>query len=89
MNQAVINIKIDQKVKTQAQKVAADLGLSLSSLLNAYLRQVIRTKEVSFRLEEKPSARLIKSIEEAEKGIKAGKLKAYSSIEEIRKEMER
>ena len=89
MNQAVINIKIDQKIKIQAQKVAADLGLSLSSLLNAYLRQVVRTREVSFRLEEKPSARLIKSIEEAEKERKKGRLKVYSSIEEIKKEMEK
>ena len=40
-------------------------------------------------LEEKPSARLISSIEKAEKEIKKGKLKAYSSIEEIRKEMEK
>jgi len=90
MNQAVINVKIDPKVKIQAQKVAADLGLSLSGLLNAYLRNVIRTKEVCFSLNkpEIPSARLIRSIKKAEEEIKNGDYYSYSSVEEMKRAIE-
>lgn len=51
MNTAVINIKTDPKVKVEAQKVAADLGLSLSTVLNKYLKEFVRTKSVHFHAE--------------------------------------
>ena len=42
----IINIKADKKVKEQAQQVARELGLPLSTVINAYLMQFIRNKEV-------------------------------------------
>ncbi len=44
----MINIKADKDIKKKAQKVARDLGLPLSTVINAYLREFIRTKEVHF-----------------------------------------
>ena len=52
MNTAVINIKTNAKVKSQAQKIASDLGFSLSSLINGYLNQLIKTKTIHFSLTE-------------------------------------
>ncbi len=72
MQTAVINIKTEPKVKKQAQEVAKNLGFSLSSLIDGYLRNLIRTKEVHFRLEEKPSAYLRSVIKEARKNYKKG-----------------
>jgi addiction module RelB/DinJ family antitoxin len=46
----MINIKADREVKIKAQKVAADLGMPLSTVINAYLREFIRTKSVHFSL---------------------------------------
>lgn len=74
MNTAVINIKTDKNLKKQAQSIAYDLGLSLSSLINAYLKQLVRTRRVEFDLDEEPSERLIKSIKQAEKNWKEGKV---------------
>lgn len=42
----VINIKADREVKKNAQKLAEELGLSLSDVMNAALRNFIRTREV-------------------------------------------
>jgi len=53
MNNAIINIRIDKEVKEKAQKLAQALGFPLSTILNAYLNQFIRTKEVHFYLEGK------------------------------------
>lgn len=66
MNSTILNIKTDPKVKDQAKKVASNLGLSLSGVLNAYLRQFIRTRSVYFSLnEEKPSPYLLAAIKES------------------------
>ncbi len=48
MSKTVIYIKADKEVKTNAQKIARELGLSLSDVLNASLRNFIRTREVRF-----------------------------------------
>lgn len=44
----VINIKTDKEVKENAQKIASDLGLSLSAIINASLRQLIRSRGAYF-----------------------------------------
>jgi DNA-damage-inducible protein J len=66
MNSTVINIKTDIKIKKEAQKITADLGLSLSSAINGFLRQLIRNKTVVFTLKENmPSDYLLTSIKES------------------------
>lgn len=46
----MINIKAERSVKIQAQKVARELGVPLSLVINNYLRDFIRDKEVHFSL---------------------------------------
>lgn len=73
MNTAVINIKTNPETKIQAKKVADELGLSLSSILNAFLKQLIKTKTVTFSTHgEEPSAHLKSLIKKAEKDYKEG-----------------
>ena len=47
---AVINFKTDKKIKTQAQKIAAKMGLNLSDILNIYLRGFVKKKELYISL---------------------------------------
>lgn len=63
---SVINIKVEPKIKRQAQNVASSLGLSLSGVINAYLRQFVRlqTLYVSNKFDE-PSELLNLAIREA------------------------
>jgi len=51
MNKTAINIRTNKEVKEKAQRTAHDLGLPPSTVINAYLHQFIRTKEVHFHLE--------------------------------------
>lgn len=48
MARTVIYIKTDKEVKRNAQQIAQELGLSLSDVINASLRNFIRTREVRF-----------------------------------------
>jgi len=66
-------IKTDKEVKIEAQKTAKELGLPLSTLINAYLKQFINTKEAHFRILPKMTPRLEKLIERVRKDAKMGK----------------
>lgn len=83
MNTAVINVKVDQHLKKDAQKIAEQLGFNLSVLINGYLRQLVRTKAVQFSLsEQNPSQYFLDSIEEAEKDIQTGKSMSFDNKED-------
>ena len=80
MNSAVINIKTEIKTKKEAQKVVADLGLSLSGAINGFLKQLIRDKAVSFTLNENaPSKYLLSSIKESENERKSGNFHSFKN----------
>ena len=52
MDTEIINIKVDAKDKAQAQKLARQLGFSLSGVMKAYLKEFIRNKRVNVGLPE-------------------------------------
>ncbi|MDP3740822.1 MAG: DUF6364 family protein [bacterium] len=47
----VINVKTDKDVKEKAQRLARELGLPLSTVVNAYLREFITKREIRLALE--------------------------------------
>ena len=47
----MINIKTDKEVKERAQEIARELGLPLSSVVNAYLKEFVRERAVRFSVE--------------------------------------
>jgi DNA-damage-inducible protein J len=82
MNSTVINIKTDVKIKKEAQKITADLGLSLSSAINGFLRQLIRDKSIAFTLNENnPSNYLISAINESKTERKNGNFHSFKNNE--------
>ena len=74
MNTATINFKTEPEIKEEAQKTAEHLGFTLSSVLNAFLKQFIRTKTVHFsdREPEVPTQYFLDAIKEAKKNLKEG-----------------
>ena len=81
----MINIKTDKDIKIKAQNVAKELGLPLGTVLNAYLRDFIREKKVSFSAPHKMTPRLEKLISQVERDIKAGRnlSPVFTSADEI------
>ncbi len=73
MRTAIINVKTDPEIKIQAQTIAADLGFSLSSLINAFLKNLTRTRAVTFSATEEPSDYLIQALKESEEDRLAGR----------------
>ncbi len=73
MAKTTINIKADKEVKEKAQKVARDLGMPLSTIINAYLNQFIRTKEIHFYLEGELKSSIKKHLDSLQKEALDGK----------------
>lgn len=48
MAKTLINVKTDVEVKRNVQNLAEELGITLSDVVNASLRNFIRTREVHF-----------------------------------------
>ena len=68
--QTVIHIKSDKEVKENAQKLARKLGLNLSDVINASLRNFIRTREVVFSDTPQMTPELEKLLDKVEEDIK-------------------
>ncbi len=82
----VINFKTDKKIKTQAQKVAEDMGLNLSDILNIYLRNFVIKKELYINLNEdesRPSDELLAAIKEARRDYKNGNFKSFKDLKSL------
>lgn len=78
MNTAVINIKTEPKLKIQAQQVASELGFSLSSLINGYLKTLVKTKTIFFSTHnEEPTEYLLKALKESDNDIKNGRVYSF------------
>lgn len=65
-----INIKTDKHVKEKAQKLAKELGLPLSVIVNAQLKQFIRDKELHIFAAPRMSDKLDELIREAEQDLR-------------------
>ena len=68
--QTVIHIKADKEVKENAAKAARDLGLSLSDVINASLRNFIRTRKIVFSDTPQMTPELEKLLDKVEEDIK-------------------
>jgi addiction module RelB/DinJ family antitoxin len=69
MKTTMINIKTDKKVKEDAQKLAKELGFTLSSFITASLKQFIRTRSVEFSAGYRMTPYLEGIIKEVEEDI--------------------
>jgi antitoxin component of RelBE/YafQ-DinJ toxin-antitoxin module len=77
MNTATISITTTPETKAEAQALAQARGMSLSKLLENYLKRLTRTKK------EEPSAYLIKALKESEEDVKAGRVSpTFDNVED-------
>lgn len=85
MKTAMINIKTETHVKAEAQKLAKELGFSLSSIVTASLKQFIRTREVQFSMSHKMTPYLEGVLKQIDKDINANKnlSKNFTNIKEM------
>lgn len=69
----VLNVKIDKTLKQQAQAVASDLGLPMSTLVAASLREIVANRSITIsdelRLKPEVEKELLQMSKDAKKGV--------------------
>ncbi len=67
---AQISVRVDDKVKAEAEKKIEEIGLNMNTAINVFLKAVAREHRIPFELTaESPADLTWKTIEDAEKGI--------------------
>lgn len=78
-----VNLKIDATIKKNAQKRAKELGLSLSSVVNATLSQFARTGELELSSAPRITPFLENLVKEARSHYEAGKLEEFDTVDDL------
>lgn len=83
MQSAVINFTAEEKTKQQAQEVAKKMGISLSTVLNNYLKYFVKTKTIVFSVDDEiPNKYLINALKQSEADVKAGRVTTFKTGKE-------
>ena len=86
-NMATINVRIDESLKGNAEKVLDELGLGMTSAITIFLKAVVRNKGIPFSLEI-PNEQTLNAFKEVE-DISSGKVRAkkYANSSKLKKDL--
>jgi DNA-damage-inducible protein J len=84
MDATTIQVRLDKKTKSQAQKVFKVLDISMSEAIKLFLRQVALQKGIPFEIKI-PNALTDKVLRESEEGIDLHKV---SNVDQLFEELE-
>ena len=90
MSTANINIRIDSELKSKAEALFNDLGLTMTSAITMFLKTAVMREAIPFEVKRvTPNAETIAALAEYEEMKKnPEKYKRYKSFQELLKEME-
>lgn len=80
-----VSIKLDRDVKRHAQKLSQDLGFSLSTVINAMLKEFVRQEQLVISTVPRMSGYLEELLGPIEKDIHSGKnlSKSLSTAQDV------
>ena len=69
MKNVNVTLRVDEELKKQADTLFDELGLSLSTAFNIFLRQSVREQQIPFQVSKNvPNAKTLAAMEDAENG---------------------
>jgi DNA-damage-inducible protein J len=83
-----VSFRIDTEIKSQADRLFAELGLNMTTAFNIFLRQSVREGSIPFQITiNKPNAETVAAMLEAESIASDPSVKRYSDVEEALREL--
>ena len=84
-----INIRIDDKLKKEAEKLFNDLGINMSAAINVFLKQSVREQKIPFEIrKEYPNYDTDMAIAETD-STDYNDSKTYDSVDDLFKELDK
>lgn len=80
-----LNIRTDKEIKDQAEQIFAELGITMSTAVNIFLRTAVREHGIPFALKvDVPNDTTAAAIQEGRKMLKDPTAPRYSSMETLK-----
>lgn len=84
---AVVQVRIDETVKSQAVAVLNNLGMDASTAINVFFRQVIAENGLPFQPKQaKFNTETLAAIKESDEMVQNGTGKSYASVDALFKD---
>ena len=84
---STICVRVDKNDKELARKILKEEGISMTTLVNMAIAEVIEQNGVPFQIKPpKPSKELLEALEESDqiiKDLESGKRKGYTNLEDL------
>lgn len=78
------SVRIDSDIKKQCEELYNDLGMTLTTAINVFLRQSLRVGGLPFELrQERPNKETIAAMLEAERIAHGSSVKGYNDLDEL------
>lgn len=89
-NTTNFSVRMDSELKKQCEALYGELGMTLTTAINVFLRQSLRTGGLPFEVKlAKPNKETIAAMLEAEQIAHDPNVKRYSDVEEALRELKR
>ena len=84
-----LNIRTDKDIKNQADAIFSELGLTMTTAINMFLRTTIREQGIPFPLKvEVPNAVTAAAIEEGRRIATDHSVKGYTNMDDLKAALE-
>ena len=81
---ATITIRVDEKVKKEAEELFHEMGLNMSTAMNIFLKRCILEEGIPFELKV-PNKKTLKALDDINKG--KGLSKEFNNIKELMEDL--
>ena len=82
-------VRLDSKLKQDAETLFNELGMTLSGAVNVFLRQAVRVQGIPFEIrKEQPNRTTLAAMKEAIALANDPKTKTYASVSEMMRDTE-
>ncbi|MBQ6675726.1 MAG: type II toxin-antitoxin system RelB/DinJ family antitoxin [Ruminococcus sp.] len=85
MATANINVRVDENLKKNAEKLFEDLGMNMSTAINIFLRQSVEFEGIPFTVHRVASAELDKRVADVKAGRNVSKV--FGSVSELMEDL--
>lgn len=84
---AQISVRVDDETKRDAEQVCEEIGMSISTAINIYLKRLAREGRIPFEVKaDRPNKETIEAMEDVLYGRNLGK--TFTSVEELMEDLD-